>query len=148
MYAMLMSEKEINDVATDIFNARESCFKDCYVFDSIFELDGDNKDNLANFMRMIEEFCKKFNINSRFDIKNTYFDMGAGMKWTQIIARTSPNDEGYQLLNPRDHQMVVSGRELDGIKDVLVSVIKTHLGFVMNEYQIALNNLKKIQESL
>lgn len=148
MYAMFMSEKEINDVVTEIFNARESYFKDCYVFDSIFELDRDNKDNLVNFMRMIEEFFDKFSINSRFDIKNIYFDMGAGMKWTQIIARTSPVDDGYQLLNPRDHQVVVSGKDLDDIKNILVQVIKTHLKFVINEYQIALNNLNKIKESL
>ncbi len=148
MNAVLMTEKEINNVVTEIFNERKRYFKDSILLDSITELDGDNETNLVNFMRMMEEFCERFDINSCFNIRNIYFDMGAGMKWTQIIAHTNPSDDGYQLLNPRDHRIVVSGRDLEEIKNILVSEIKTHLKFVINDYQITLNNLRRIQESI
>lgn len=103
--------------------------------------------NLIKFGSMVQKFFNAFNIDSDFSVKETYFDYGAGTKWTQIIAKTSKDDDGYQLLSPRDMEYVVNG-DADKILDVFNDRIKVHLNFVITDLNTKLNSLKKIQEAI
>lgn len=148
MLATLLSDKDIVNTLKDIFKTYKDRFETPDTPIEAIEIhDGVGLSNLIKFGAMMQKFFDTFDTESEFSIKETYFDHGAGMKWTQIIAKVSKGDDGYQLLSPRDMEYVVNG-DIDKILDVFNDRIKAHLNFVITDLNIKLNSLKKIQEAI
>lgn len=145
---LAFSNKDIVDTLKDIFETYKDRFETPDTpIEAIKIHNGVGLCNLIKFNSMVQKFFSAFNIDSDFSVEETYFDMGAGMKWSQIIAKTSKDDDGYQLLSPRDMEYVVNG-DVDKILDVFNDRIKVHLNFVITDLENKLNSLKKIQEAI
>ena len=148
MLATLLSDKDIVDTLKDIFETYKNRFETPDTpIEAIKIHDGAGLSNLIKFGAMVQKFFSTFDVDSDFSIRETYFDYGAGMKWTQIIAKVSKDDDGYQLLSPRDMEYVVNG-DIDKILDVFNDRIKIHLNFIITDLNTKLNSLKKIQEAI
>jgi len=148
MLATLISDKEIVDTLKKVFNEHKGDFETPKVPVEAIEIhSGVGLSNLIKFGAMMQKFFDIFDTGSNFALKDIYFDYGAGMKWTNIIAKVSKEDDGYQLLSPRDMEYVVNGN-VDKILDVFSDRIDKHLGFAITDLEIKLNSLKKIQGAI
>lgn len=60
--------------------------------------------------------------NLKCAVADTYFDAGQNWMWTTIIA-SSPNGSDWQMLSPRDHEIILT-REFDAFAECVKSIIE------------------------
>lgn len=59
--------------------------------------------------------------NLKCVVADTYFDAGQDWSWTTIIA-TSPKGSEWQMLSPRDHEIILT-KDLDAFNECVKSII-------------------------
>lgn len=83
------------------------------------------KTNLCN-VRNFDLACQMLKANApdnTFTIQNIWMDYGAGMMWETIIC-VRPDGSSYQVLNPRDWDLLDSASEVEDIIRVVAGIIK------------------------
>lgn len=68
---------------------------------TVYRHDSKEYDALVAVARILNTLCTN---GFRFYVNDVYYDYGAGMTWTTIIAENKEYD--YQLLTPRDHALI------------------------------------------
>lgn len=66
------------------------------------------------------ELTRRSPTGTRYDVGDTYFDLGQGWQWTTIIAHR-PDGQHYQALCPRDHAMIITDPDILRSVDTIVS---------------------------
>lgn len=64
----------------------------------------------------------------KFDVEDTYFDFGQNWMWTTIIAKKD-NDDSYQVLSPREHELITENICLTRIEQALNEIINESNGY-------------------
>lgn len=70
-------------------------------------------ENLLTVARLLGVMADAQGIETMFYVQDVYFDYGAGMMWTTIIAERFNTGKNYrdswQMLNPKQQEAIVNG---------------------------------------
>ena len=137
---MFLDTKTVKETFETVFENRKDLFTQGVCEEAIQIQQGPARANIEIYASLLKEFWDTLGDFCDIQVRPTYFDYGAGMMWTQIIAKVDIDDDGYQVLDPRDMESVISG-DLRKIKEIFRKNLKTMIDFKKTNCEIRLSQL-------
>lgn len=107
-----------------------------------YDLNSNEYLNLFIFARAIREFFDEIGEECSCEVEKTYFDYGADWSYTSVNVRVSKIDLGYQCLEPKDYELVISGN-VKAIEKIFENEVKRICKFKL---QLAKETLMKLED--
>lgn len=86
--------------------------------------------------KRLGDFCTVLHdiTGGKFEVQDIYFDFGQDWKWTTIVCK----DQNYQILNPRQHEEIITGYEDECIEEI----VETYFDLKRQSLELALKVLE------
>jgi hypothetical protein len=88
----------------------------------LYDVDTQESLKLQTVSNLLNLFDKTDNF---YYIDDIYFDHGQDWKWTTIVVAKNGNfSDSYQLLCPRDHELIINSLTLNNLVDITKTLLE------------------------
>lgn len=79
---------------------------------------------LATLAKIMNDIAFEKHITKYYEVKNVYFDFGLNWKWTTIVAEDFGDEMSFQLLCPRDYEIILANDSFDKLYEIAEKLVK------------------------